>query len=156
MQSVAEVLAEIGAGAIPQIVVYNKIDRLGSPARIERDSDGRAVAVWISAASGTGLELLGAAVAELLSRTARQARVRVPPSAGALRSRLYAARAVRGEVSADDGSIELAVELPDVELLALARTAGVQILEVAGPAMPCAPVSPYLQSAVASSATKLR
>ena len=36
-----------------------------------------------------------------------------------MRSRLYAAKAVREEHSADDGSIELDVELPDVELMSL-------------------------------------
>ncbi len=53
--------------------------------------------------------------------------------------------------SGDDGSIELAVELPDLELLALARTAGVQILEVqqAGTRL-VPPRSPYLQSTAAS------
>src|SRR5205085_990475 len=79
------------------------------------------------------------AVAERLARLARRARLRMPAGAGALRSRLYAAQAVRAETSAEDGSIELAVELPDLELLELARTAGVQILEVQGADMPCAP-----------------
>jgi len=157
------VLEEIGASQIPQILVYNKIDRLQSPPRIDRDADGRAVAVWISAEEGTGLDLLKQAVAERLSRFARHARLRVPSTAGALRSRLYAARAVRAESTADDGSIELAVELPDPELLALARTAGVQILEVQGagtpavpPGTPCAPGSAYLQSPAASRAGKRR
>ena len=154
--AVDEVLKEIGASAIPQILVYNKIDRLGTPARIDRDADGRAVAVWISAETGEGLELLADAVAERLSRFARRAVVRVPASAGALRSRLYAAQAVRAERSGDDGSIELAVELPDLELLRLARTAGVQILEVQGAGTPCASGNPYLQSTAVSTATKLR
>jgi GTP-binding protein HflX len=150
------VLEEIGASQIPQILVYNKIDRLQSPPRIDRDADGRAVAVWISAEEGTGLDLLKQAVAERLSRFARHARLRVPASAGALRSRLYAAHAVRSESTSDDGSIELAVELPDPELLTLARTAGVQILEVQGAGTPCAPGSAYLQSPAASSAGKRR
>jgi GTP-binding protein HflX len=157
------VLEEIGASAIPQILVYNKIDRLQASPRIDRDADGRAVAVWISAEEGTGLDLLKQAVAERLSRFARHARLRVPSSAGALRSRLYAAHAVRGESTADDGSIELAVELPDPELLALARTAGVQILEVQGAGTPCAPAdtpcapgSGYLQSRASSRAGKRR
>ena len=150
------VLEEIGASAIPQILVYNKIDRLASPPRIDRDVDGRAVAVWISAERGLGLNLLKDAVAERLSRFARQARVRVPASAGALRSRLYAAQAVRGESTTPDGSIELAVELPEPELLALARTAGVEILEVQGAGTPCAPGDAYLQSTATSSAGKLR
>ena len=154
--AVNAVLEEIGASAIPQILVYNKIDRLELPPRIDRDADGRATAVWISADKRTGLELLAAAAAERLARLARRARLRMPANAGALRSRLYAAQAVRGESTGDDGSIELAVELPDLELLQLARTSGVQILEVQETGMPCAPGSPYLQSTAFSGATKLR
>jgi GTP-binding protein HflX len=156
MHAVAVVLREIGAGDIPQIRVYNKIDRLEEPARLDRDADGRATAVWISAQKGLGLELLCGALAERLARLARRARLRVPASAGALRARLYAAHAVRGESTAEDGSIELAVELPDPELLALARTAGVQILEVQQAGTPCALGSGYLQSNAAVSAAKLR
>jgi GTP-binding protein HflX len=168
------VLAEIGAEQIPQILVYNKIDRLGfEPAgpmgqpdgigqpgggpmgqpRVERDADGRATGVWISAEKRLGLDLLSGAIAERIARFARVARLRIPAAAGALRSRLYAAKAVREERSADDGSIELLVDLPDVELLALARTPGVQILEVPGPDMPCAPADAYLKSTAVSSAT---
>jgi GTP-binding protein HflX len=150
------VLEEISAHEIPQMLVYNKIDRLSGAPRIDRDATGRATAVWISAEERTGLELLTAAVAERLARFARRARLRVPASAGALRSRLYAAHAVRTERAADDGSIELAVELPDVELLALARTAGVQILEVHNAEVPCVPEGAYLQSGAVSSAGKLR
>jgi GTP-binding protein HflX len=156
VDAVNEVLEEIGASAIPQIRLYNKIDRLASPPRIDRDADGRAIAVWISAEQGVGLDLLRDAVAERLARFARRARVRVPASAGALRSRLYAARAVRGESAGSDGSIELAVELPDPDLMELARTAGVQILEVQGAGTPCAPGNAYLQSTVISRAGKLR
>jgi GTP-binding protein HflX len=148
------VLAEIGAHEIPQLLVYNKIDRLGEPARVDRDAHGRATAVWISAEQGLGLDLLRGAVAERLARFARQARLRMPASAGALRSKLYAAQVVRGERTTEDGSMELAVELPDLELLALARTAGVQILEVSGSGAPCAPEELYLQSSALSSAIK--
>jgi GTPase len=152
LAQVDTVLEEIGARAIPQLIVYNKIDRLEIPPRLDRDAEGRASAVWISAERRTGLDLLARAVAERLARFARRARLRVPASAGALRSRLYAAQAVRAEASAEDGSIELAVELPDLELLQLARTAGVQILEVQGPDTACAPGVAYLQSGAALSA----
>ncbi len=147
------VLAEIGASAIPQIIVYNKIDRLELEPRIDRDAQGGATAVWISAERGLGLDLLLAGITERLARFVRLARLRVPAAAGALRSRLYAAKAVREECSLDDGSIELVVELPDLELLAIARTAGVEILEVRGPDMPCVSGDAYLQSTVFSSAT---
>jgi GTP-binding protein HflX len=152
ISQVDAVLAEIGAGQIPQILVYNKIDRLEFEPRIDRDVNGQATAVWISADKRLGLNLLADAVAERLTCFARKARIRVQASAGAVRSRLYAAKAVRDEHSADDGSMELGVELPDVELLALARTPGVHILEVQGAAdnLPCASGTSYLQSAVVS------
>ncbi|MDB6044424.1 MAG: GTPase HflX [Gammaproteobacteria bacterium] len=150
------VLGEIGANDIPQIIVYNKIDRLSMEPRVDRDASGQVTAVWISAEQRSGLDQLASAITERIARFARRARLRVPASAGALRSRLYAAKAVRAEGSADDGSIELVVELPDVELLLLARTAGVQILEVQAADMPCAPGDAYLQSTAVSSATRLR
>jgi len=143
---VNEVLAEIGADSIPQIIVYNKIDRLQRPAAIERDEAAMPSAVWISAEKRIGLDLLTSAIAERLSRFARRARVRLPAGAGAVRSRLYAAKSVREERTAEDGSIELTVELPDVEILALARTAGVQILEAPQPDISCASRDAYLES----------
>jgi GTP-binding protein HflX len=130
---VNEVLSQIGAQSIPQILVYNKIDRLARQSAVERGPEGEVSAVWISAAMRDGLERLTASIAERLSRLARSMRVRLPPGAGALRARLYAAKVVRAERSAEDGSIELTVELPDEEALALARRPGVQILEAPPP-----------------------
>jgi len=154
--SVNGVLAEIGADHIPQVLVYNKIDRLELAPRVDRDADGRALAVWISAAKRTGFDLLEAVIAERLSRVVRHAQLRMPATAGALRSRLYAAGAVRKEQVSEDGSLDLSVELPDVELVALARTPGVEILQVLEPDMPCATGEAYLQSSPSLSAHKLR
>ena len=120
----------------------------------DRDSSGLTAGVWISAQRRAGLELLEQAIAERLSRVVRRARVRIPASAGAVRSRLFAAKAVRAERTTEDGSLELQVELPDVELLGLAQSAGVQILEVQGHDMPCAPGTAYLQSTAVSSAPR--
>ena len=71
-----------------------------------------------------------------------------------MRSRLYAAKVIRAEQSLEDGGFELEVQLPDVELLSLARTPGVQILEVAQSGLPCAPGSGYLQLTAVSSAPR--
>ena len=116
IDQVNAVLTEIGAGELPQLQVFNKIDRLQLVPAIDRDAAGTVARVWISAAAGQGLELLAAAVAERLDQRVRRVRLRLPASAGALRARLYAEGAVRAEGSLDDGGLQLTVELPDAEL----------------------------------------
>jgi GTP-binding protein HflX len=156
MAQVDAVLADIGAQGIPQIVVYNKIDRLELAPRIDRDADGRVTAVWISAAESSGLADLEQAITERLARATRRARLLIPASGGALRSRLYAARVVRAEEPSEDGSIELTVELPMLELLLLVRASGVRILAVAADELACVPAEGFLQSAPFSGVTRLR
>ena len=116
IEQVNAVLMEIGAGELPQLQVFNKIDRLQLAPAIDRDADGTVTRVWISAASDQGLGLLAAAVAERLNQRVRRVQLRLPASAGALRARLYAEGAVRAEGSLDDGGLQLTVELPDAEL----------------------------------------
>jgi GTPase len=54
--AVNQVLAEIGAQQIPQILVMNKIDRTRLPARVERDECGRISRIWVSAKTGEGVD----------------------------------------------------------------------------------------------------
>jgi GTP-binding protein HflX len=63
--AVNAVLAEIGAEAIPQLVVWNKIDRVpGAQAGVRRDACGSIVEVLVSAATGAGMDLIRSALAE--------------------------------------------------------------------------------------------
>lgn len=57
---VNKVLAEIGADDIPQVIVYNKIDRLEGlpPATALRNEDGKISELRVSAATGSGMDLL--------------------------------------------------------------------------------------------------
>jgi len=67
------VLAEIGAGEVPQILVWNKIDAAGLEPGVERDEYGRIRRVFVSARSGAGLAELRGAIAEAASpRPARK------------------------------------------------------------------------------------
>ncbi|QBQ53599.1 ribosome rescue GTPase HflX [Nitrosococcus wardiae] len=62
---VNRVLQTIGAEEVPQLEIYNKIDQIEScQPRLERDASGRICRVWLSAASGEGIELLRQALAE--------------------------------------------------------------------------------------------
>ena len=62
--AVNDVLAEIGASGIPQVLVYNKIDLTRLPARIARDDCGKISAVWVSAESGEGIDSVRLALEE--------------------------------------------------------------------------------------------
>jgi GTP-binding protein HflX len=75
-EDVNKVLAEIGAEAIPQIAVWNKIDVAGEtgalePA-VERDEYGRICRVLVSARTGVGLAGLRGAIAEAAASRQRQ------------------------------------------------------------------------------------
>ncbi|NNM82592.1 MAG: GTPase HflX, partial [Burkholderiales bacterium] len=58
IMEVNQVLAEIGAQSVPQILVYNKIDLSGQPAGMDFDEYGRISRVRVSALTGEGLDLV--------------------------------------------------------------------------------------------------
>ena len=65
IEAVNLVLKEIGADAIPQVLVYNKIDLTALPAQVEMDEYGKIARVWISAEKGQGLDLLRNALGQI-------------------------------------------------------------------------------------------
>ncbi|WJW74821.1 GTPase HflX [Thiohalobacter sp. IOR34] len=116
---VDQVLTEVGAEAVPQLLVYNKIDLLDEAPRLERDAEGRPWRVWVSAASGAGLELLREAVAERLRGRMSAGWLCLPPAAGRLRAELFAAGVVREERVDSRGCCWLRVLLPTADLARL-------------------------------------
>jgi GTPase len=124
---VERVLDHIGAGAIPSIRVFNKIDRLEIEPRVDRGEEGAVESVWISAARGVGFDQLGRAVAERLQHGVQRMRLTLPLTEGAARARLYAAGVVLGEESSAEG-FDLTVDLPDSEIAALGRLPGVKLV----------------------------
>ena len=113
------VLEEIGAGAVPQLIVFNKADLLDAEPRLDRDAEGAPTAVWLSAATGAGLDLLRRAIGERLTGTRVRAQLRLPPRAGRLRARLIELGAVQGE-SYDEAGWRLDIDAPRDLLLPLA------------------------------------
>ncbi|WP_188420601.1 GTPase HflX [Oxalicibacterium solurbis] len=64
IEQVNMVLQEIGADKIPQILVWNKIDAAGLEPALERDEYDKIRRVFVSAQTGSGLDLLREAIAE--------------------------------------------------------------------------------------------
>jgi GTP-binding protein HflX len=113
IEQVDDVLQQIGAHEVEQIAVYNKIDATdGVEPHIERDDEGKALRVYLSAMSGEGLELLSEVLAEWLNASRRRYHLNIPPSASRLRARLYEMGVVVEEQMGDDGvsAIEINIE----------------------------------------------
>ena len=69
IEAVNQVLAEIGAADVPQILVWNKIDLTRAAAAVERGDCGTIRRIFLSARTGEGLELLCDALAEVARQT---------------------------------------------------------------------------------------
>ncbi|ACR01978.1 ribosome rescue GTPase HflX [Thauera aminoaromatica] len=67
--AVNQVLAEIGAADVPQILVWNKIDLTRAAAAVERGDCGTIRRIFLSARTGEGLDLLRDALAEVARQT---------------------------------------------------------------------------------------
>jgi GTP-binding protein HflX len=111
------VLKEIGAGEVPRLEVFNKIDLLeGHPPTLERDAEGRPRRVWLSAEAGTGLDLLTEAIAELTRGAELHRRLTLGPSDGRLRAWAFANAQVLSDRAREDGGWDLEIVLPRQEL----------------------------------------
>lgn len=108
---VNKVLSEIDAADIPTIMVYNKIDLTGAAAKVKRNDKGLVEAVWLSAHSGEGVDLLLAAITDYLSLLHMHCSIALPSSNGKLRASLYEKSLVKEESITDEGAFELELEL---------------------------------------------
>jgi len=123
IEQVDLVLEEIQASELPQLRVYNKIDLLTNmPARIDRNEHNEPVAVWLSAQSGEGVDLLEQAIAELLGEDVLQNQLKLSADQGRLRAMLYEQNAVLNEHYCDDGSSDLEVRIPKADLFRILST----------------------------------
>ncbi len=121
---VRQVLADIGAGDVPVLEIYNKIDLLeGVQPKIDRDSDGTPIRVWVAAEPELGIDLLIHAIAECLNAAKQRRWVQLPLSAGRLRARLYEMGAVLNEAQSDAGYV-LEVRLAEERRRQLWRSHG--------------------------------
>lgn len=127
INEVNQVLAEIGADAVPQLQVYNKIDLIpGLPAHVDRDDSGRPVRVWVSARTGKGMELLLEAIAEVLGEDQVHRTVYLPPSAARLRARLFALGTVVDEAVSDNGDLRIEFQMGKGNFEQLCRREGLE------------------------------
>jgi GTP-binding protein HflX len=118
IEQVELVLEEIGAAELPQLRVYNKVDLLAdTEPHIDRDDSGKPFAVWLSAQTGVGCNLLEEAISELLGKEVVNGRLVLTPQQGRLRAMLYTQQAVVTETYRDDGAALVQIRIPKSDLL---------------------------------------
>jgi GTP-binding protein HflX len=149
---VDELVASIGAAGIPQLRIYNKIDRLHRPPELARDATGRPAAIWLSAATGSGVALVAEALQELFGQAAMRLFVVLPPSQGRLRARLYEEKLVRAETPMPGGDTRLTVEASHQRLETLCRDAGVDFAKSVSPCLPAGGFVEFRGDAASSAA----
>jgi GTPase len=122
VRAVREVLAEVGADAVPELLVVNKIDVAGEETLLRLKRLWPA-AVFVSAHSGTGVADLRAAVEQRLPWPAVEMRARVPYDRGDLVARVHASGEVLSTEHTGEGTVihvrvdeELAAELRRYEI----------------------------------------
>ncbi|WP_461059152.1 GTPase HflX [Silanimonas algicola] len=121
--AVNDVLVEIGAGEVPQWMVFNKIDRIEGLSPHVDARDGEAARAWVSARQGDGLEDLLAALGSRFAHDLLVGGLLLGPADGRLRAQLHALGAVRSEV-VDESGWRLEVGLPRAAAERLAATPG--------------------------------
>jgi GTP-binding protein HflX len=142
---VNEVLAEVGAGELQQIEVYNKADLLNEAPRVELDENGGVRRVWLSAQSGAGIDLLINAIGEFLGPELVHRHIILKPEEGRARARFFAAGAVLAEKALPGGAIDLEVSMPRQAFESLCRS---ESLEIESLDKTCAHPEAFLKSGV--------
>jgi GTP-binding protein HflX len=131
IQRVEEVLGDIEADEIPTLRVYNKIDSLdGIEPHIERDVNGVAVAVWLSAATGAGLDLLCEALKERLAKDSVEVSCYLAPQSGRLRALFYEADSVLAEHIQNDGATIVDIRMPKEKWHRLLKSEGIEAADL--------------------------
>jgi len=108
IDAVNNVLSEIGAQQIPQLLVLNKSDLVATDRPVIcRDSSGSPVSVRVSALRGEGLDAMLNCIDELLGSELVEATISLKPEQGMIRARCFNIGCVIREVTHDNGVTDL-------------------------------------------------
>ncbi|OGT82997.1 MAG: GTPase HflX [Gammaproteobacteria bacterium RIFCSPLOWO2_12_FULL_52_10] len=125
IEQVNGVIRDIGAESLPQILVFNKIDLKSEiAARVEKNN-GSMPQVWLSAATGVGVDGLLQVISQHLEPTRRLRILHIPTSASRLRADLFRSGEVCEEHLDQDGSWVMHINISVSSLQRLCRDYGI-------------------------------
>ena len=121
IEAVNRVLEEVGAGDLPQLLVYNKTDLSGMAPRIDVDDEGKAWRLWLSAMTGDGFELLLEVLRDRFCEQTHRVSLVLKASEGQIRAFLFDNGCIESEEYRDNGDIDLKLRLSPALLKRLSR-----------------------------------
>lgn len=118
---VEAVLEQIGALDIPRIEVFNKADLVSEYVDLQDayTENNDAKCFWVSAKNNSGLTTLLSAIKRQLTHMQVVLQIKLPPSEGALRAKLFATGALVQETIDEQGYWALDISMPQVKWLQL-------------------------------------
>ena len=120
--AVNAVLEEIDAHNVPVLLVYNKIDALENVLpHIDWNDENQPIAVYLSAQTGAGIDLLLEAIRLRISDDILKLALSLAPHLGQIRHALYRLNCIRSEQISESGEFELKIEIDKVEWLKLVK-----------------------------------
>jgi GTP-binding protein HflX len=119
IKHVNDVLEQIGAEKVPQLIVYNKIDLTGQRPAITTNEQGMTVAVAVSAATGEGTDFLQQAIMQFLSKDMVHGWVHLPANRGRDRAQLFEHGCVLEEQTDVNGDFRLLIRMDRQQLARL-------------------------------------
>ena len=120
--AVNDVLTEIKANEVPFLLIYNKIDQLEDiQPHIEYDDQNKPVAVYLSAQSGDGINLLVDAIRERLKNEILHFQLTLSSQEGKIRHHLYRLNCIRKEEISEQGDFLLEIQINKIEWLKLIK-----------------------------------
>ena len=116
VRQVNSVLKQLDADKVPQIRVYNKIDKLDRTPRVTNNRAGEGRAAWLSAQTGEGIPLLLDAIGERLRRKTVHGMMRLDAAQGRQRAKLFDIGAVLNEEACENGGWYIELKMAEKDL----------------------------------------
>ncbi len=111
IEAVNQVLHEVGAADVPQLLIYNKIDVCGFEARVDADDQGQTWRIWLAAINKSGFEGLIEVLRNRFCERTAVYRLVLKASEGQIRAFLFENGSIDAEIFENNGDIDLKLRL---------------------------------------------
>lgn len=129
IDQVEDIIADIGADKVPNILVMNKIDCVPDfKPRIDFDQNGRIYRVWVSAQNNIGIDLLYQALTKQLSGMMKTVTIQLEAQAAYIRSEIYNIGYIKCEKMDNFGRWTLEISVSEHYLSKILSKLGVRLL----------------------------